>query len=166
MGTFWGPKNWKRSPNGDPLGSSGIGRTIAWACQYFSVDTCQYLRKCCQILATEAWLLSVWFGVTCRAMFPHPPWWQKKFRRGNGPNSTSRRARDSPNSSKRSSLRGPQVPQQSPNSQNCFWGSTAPIKMSWYRRPRAVLWTPAENACFGPLKILKTSRLWAQCVGG
>ena len=31
MGTFWGPKNWKRSPwgpgspNGDPLGSSAIG---------------------------------------------------------------------------------------------------------------------------------------------
>ena len=92
-----------------------------------------------------------WF----EASLPRPPrhhFGQKKFRRENWPNSTSRRARDLPNSSKRSSLRGLQVPQQSRNSQNCSWGSTAPIKMSWYRRPRAFFMDACRKCLFWATK--------------
>ena len=92
-----------------------------------------------------------WF----EASLPRPPrhhFGQKKFRRENWPYSTSRRARDLPNSSKRSSLRGLQVPQQSRNSQNCSWGSTAPIKMSWYRRPRAFFMDACRKCLFWATK--------------
>ena len=89
-----------------------------------------------RLLGLILWKHWFWF----KASLPRPPrhhFGRKKFPRENWYNSTSRRARDLPNSSKRSSLRELQVPQQSWNPQNCSWGSTAPIKMSWYRRPRA-----------------------------